>query len=161
MRKGNVYFGILLIFFGALLAVNNLFGLRWFTIANFWPFIVLLLGFVFEWGYFATKRTPGLLVPGGILITLGFLFIFETMTNWQFTTYTWPIYPLSVALGLFQLYLYSGRNRGLLIPVFILCGISCIAFATMLFSSLLTWVNFSLIFSLLLILLGLIILFKK
>jgi hypothetical protein len=127
----------------------------------FWPIFVLIPGLVFEASFFMSGRNSGLLVPGGILTTIGTLFFFETFTNWMFAEYTWPVYILAVAIGLAQLYLFGTREKGLLIPVFILTLIAVVSFAMMVFGGILTWLNYSTILPVVLILVGLYILVGK
>ncbi len=128
MEKKESTVGIILIIIGAIVLVDRIFNLKFLSMSNFWPLFVLIPGLLFEVSYFVTRRDPGILVPGGILTTIGLLFFFETFTGWQFARDTWPIYPLSVAIGLFQLYLFGYRQKALLIPVFILGCVSLISF---------------------------------
>jgi hypothetical protein len=72
------------------------------------------------------KQNAGLLVPGGILFVLSILFMFEEMTGWYFSGFTWPIYLFAVAFGLFELWLFGGHKFGLLIPIFILSGLGSV-----------------------------------
>ena len=126
-RSRNIC-GLVLIILGVLGIMGRVFDFRLFSMAKLWPMFVLIPGICFELGYFSSKKLTGLLVPGGILITLGMLFFFETTTGWRFSAYTWPVYILAPAVGLFQLYLFGGRNPYLLIPVGILTGIAAISF---------------------------------
>lgn len=161
MRGKNYFGGIILIIIGVAAILNNIFNIRFFTMSQLWPMFVLIPGLSFEAAYFSRGREPGLLVPGGILTTIGALFFFETFTNWHFAEYTWPIYPLAVAIGLFQLYLFGGRKHGLLVPVFILTTISVIAFITMLVGNVFYWVNTSLIIPIIFISMGVYILVEN
>ena len=161
MKGKNYFWGIILIFIGVGAILNNIFNIQFLTISKLWPVFVLFLGLSFEAGYFSRGREPGLLVPGGILTTIGTLFFFETFTNWRFAEYTWPVYPLAVAIGLFQLYLFTGRKQGLLVPVFILTSVSVIAFAIMLFGNIFYWINTSLIIPIVFIIIGIYMLIKS
>ena len=161
MKGKNYFWGIILIFIGVGAILNNIFDFQFFTISRLWPIFVLFLGLSFEAGYFSRGREPGLLVPGGILTTIGILFFFETFTNWRFAEYTWPVYPLAVAIGLFQLYLFTGRKQGLLVPVFILTSVSVIAFAIMLLGNIFYWINTSLIIPIVFIIIGIYMLIKS
>lgn len=161
MKKEKLFWGIVLVGLGILLLSYNLFGFRLTSIPSLWPLLVILLGAYFEWGYFSQKKNPGLLVPGGIFLVIGLVFEFETLTHWYYTEYTWPLYLLAVAFGLFQLYLVSGRPRPLLIPVLLLSAVTFLAYLTMIYSALSSIVNFGLIIPLLLILIGLIIMLRK
>ena len=156
-RTSNIIWGVFLIGLGLLFLVNRYFQLDIFRIQNIWPLFVLIPGLMFELSFFVSRKDPGLLVPGGILTTIGALFIFETMTNFRFAGSTWPVYPFAVAVGLFQLYLFSGREPALLIPVGILGGVSLIAFLSIFVS----WFNLSLIFPFVLIILGLYIALRR
>jgi len=70
--------------------------------------------------------------------------------------YLWPIFPLGVAIGLFQLYLFGGREKELLIPVGILGAISLF----FLINNLL-FVDFGLLAGIVLVIIGIWIIFKK
>ena len=68
----------------------------------------------------------------------------------------WPIYPLGVAIGLFQLYLFGGRDKGLLLPVGILLAVSLF----FLIGNFL-WVDFKLLIGVILVITGIVIILKK
>ena len=136
MNKSGKVLGGILIVLGILFLMKNLdiFAPIWqfFNIgtilSKFWPSLFLLLpGLLFHYGYFSgDRRNAGLLVPGGILLVLGLVFQFNMLFgNWNIT---WPLYILSVAFGLFELYIFGGREKGLLIPVGILGGLSFLFF---------------------------------
>lgn len=144
MKKGYSFVGSVLIAVGAvLLVLKMLFGINIVDVdtSDFWVFIVLLVGLTFEVSYFITGRKPGLLIPGGIITTIGLLFMFEVATNWNFSEYTWPVYILSVAVGLFQMYLFSKREKGLLISSLIIAGISAFFFVCMFLHTISTFVK--------------------
>jgi hypothetical protein len=103
MNNRNMSWGIFLILIGGILLVGRLFDFQIYDWNYFWPIFVLIPGLMFEAGYFLSGKAPGLLVPGGIMTTIGVLFFFESYTNWQFSSITWPIYILSVSIGLYQL----------------------------------------------------------
>lgn len=159
MKRSNTLLGGAFVVLGAiLLSARYLFGADMFSLGpdDFWPMIVLLLGVVFELVYFTAQRAPGFLVPGGILTTYGLLFFFEVSTNWRFAAYTWPVYILGVAIGLFQLYLFTGRPKGLLIAVGILAGVALAALAVILFRVFLSTVDLGLVIPAGIIVVGLI-----
>ncbi|GLC29216.1 LiaI-LiaF-like domain-containing protein [Clostridium omnivorum] len=160
MKKSNLFWGLLLIAIGIFTLIDKIFNIHWFTMNNLWPLFILIPGLIFEFSFFVTKRDPGVLVPGGILTTIGLLFLFETFTDWGFAAYTWPIYPLAVAIGLFQLYLFGRRQSGLLIPVFILGGVSIIAFLSMFLGNMFYWLNYGLLLPIALIIVGILLLFR-
>lgn len=134
-RSSSIVWGLLFILLGAFLIADRVLNLHLASMNVLWPLFILVPGLVFEFSYFLSRSNPGLLVPGGILTTIGALFMFETLTPRNFWGYTWPIYPLAVAIGLYQLYIFGGRERGLLVPVTILGGFSAAALVSMLFST--------------------------
>jgi len=164
MRKSNSTLGGLLVIIGAVLLVARfLFNMSFFSLdANdYWPIIILLLGAGFELAYYISLKAPGLLVPGGILTTLGVLFFFEVATNWHFAAYTWPVYILAAAIGLFQLYVHIGRPKGLMVAIEILGGITAACFIVMSFRFFLGAIDLGLVIPVVLVLGGLVMVFGK
>jgi hypothetical protein len=97
-------------------------------IALFWPSLFLILpGLLFHYGFISGgRRDAGLLVPGGILLVLGVAFQINMLFGgWKIL---WPMYIFAVAVGLFELYYFGGREKGLLVPVCILGGLSVLFF---------------------------------
>lgn len=163
MRRGNYLVGLLLIVIGAVVLIMKGFGIKIleFDSSDFWVFIVLLVGLTFEISFFLTgARAPGLLIPGGIITTIGFLFMFEVATNWYFAEYTWPVYILSVAIGLFQMYLFSGRHRGLLIASLIVGGVAAFFMVSVVFAQITSILNPGVFIPIALIAAGIAILFS-
>lgn len=134
-RTGKIWGGIL-ITLGLLFLFKNLniFNPLWsffnlgFILSRFWPAIFLIIpGLMFHSGFFkGGRRNPGLLVPGGILLVLGIAFQINMLFGgWDIM---WPLYIFSVAFGLFELYAFGSREKGLLIPVTILTVLSAVFF---------------------------------
>jgi len=155
MKKINYLFGLFLLFIGVLLILAN-FGVIEIAWDNLWPLFLLIPGIFFELSYFISRKDAGLLVPGGILITYGLLFSINVIFGWHLMDNLWPIFPLGVAIGLFQLYLFGGREKGLLIPV----GILGAVFLFFLINNLI-YVDFRLLAGILLVLIGIWVIFKK
>jgi hypothetical protein len=155
MKKINYLFGLLLLCIGVILILAN-FGVMEIAWDNLWPLFLLIPGIFFELSYFISRKDAGLLVPGGILITYGLLFLVNVNYGWHLMDNLWPIFPLGVAIGLFQLFLFGGREKGLLIPVGILGAISLFFLINNLF-----FIHFGLLAGILLVLIGIWIIFKK
>ena len=155
MKKINYIFGFLLLSTGVLLILSN-FGVIEIIWENLWPLFLLIPGILFELSYFIYRKDAGILVPGGILITYGLLFLVNVNYGWHLMDNLWPIFPLGVAIGLFQLYLFGGREKGLLIPVGILGAVSLFFLVNNLL-----FVDFRLLAGILLVLIGIWVIFKK
>jgi len=73
-EKKNIVFGLLLIFIGLLLFAGIFLRVNFISMHYLWPLFVLIPGLLFELSYFIERRAPGILIPGGILMTIGLLF---------------------------------------------------------------------------------------
>lgn len=154
MKPFQLVIGSVLILIGGLSLLTYAFHLDTVILDNLWFLFVLIPGLYFEINYFQTRKSPGQLVPGGILSAIGLISLFEILTKWQYSDFTAPLYLLTVAFGLYQLYYFDVKDKGLLIPITILCTIA-------LFLYLNFFVSYLFLFSIFLIGLGLYILFKK
>ena len=121
MVKNEVpVFGLVLVILGALLLLVNI-GLIHIGVENIWPLFLLGLGLFFVLQFFSGgRKNPGLLVPGGILITISVIFLICVTLGWHWMEKLWPLFILAPAVGLLQLYLFGERERGLFIPIGIL-----------------------------------------
>jgi len=155
MKRVNYLFGLFLLIIGVLLILAN-FGVIEIIWENLWPMFLLIPGILFELSYFIYRKDAGLLVPGGILITYGILFSVNTIYGWHLMEDLWPIFPLGVAIGLFQLYLFGVREKGILIPIGILGAISIFFLINNLF-----FIDFGLLAGIVLVVIGLWVIFKK
>lgn len=122
-RNSNVVIGTVLIAMGALFLLSNL-GYLSFSWNYVWPLALLVPGIYMHFAFFTgIDRNPGILVPGGILTTYGALFYANVFFGWHMMADLWPMFLVGIAVGLFELYVFGSRDKGLLVPVFILGGI--------------------------------------
>ncbi len=121
--------GAVCLVLGGLLLADTVFRLDFFSIHNFWPLFILVPGLCFEAAFFTRRDAPGLLVPGGILTVIGLLFFFEVFTGWRFSGSTWPVYLIAVMVGLYQMYLYTGRPQPVLVAISVLGAVAGISLA--------------------------------
>jgi hypothetical protein len=125
---------------------------------GFWPFIILVIGLSFEIGFFMSKgNRPGLLVPGGILLTIGGLFVVCAIYGWHNMNYLWPLFIMAPGIGLLQLYVFGERESGALVPAIILLIIG----GYFLVDNVWHFSNFIVVFSALLIVLGVVLIIPK
>lgn len=122
MKRRNIVFAVIFIVVGLafLLSAIGAYSLNW---GNMWPFILIVLSIVFHAMAIATKD-PGTLVPGGILLVVGLQFLLSMTLKVYGMGDLWPLFIFAPALGLYELYIFGTRDRGLLIPVGILCCVS-------------------------------------
>lgn len=151
MSRKNLLPGLLLITLGLIFLLRNLGWIR-LDLSSLWPLILVIIGLTFEFSHFAGGGPAGLLVPGGILTTYGLLFLTVEFFAFFSMQQLWPLFLLGPAVGLFQLYLFGGRERGVLIATGILSGLGFIFLTLSLLS-----LSFELLAPLLLIGVGLLI----
>ena len=89
------------------------------------PILLLALALLFHLYYFLSsgRGNEGLLVPGGILLVYGLMFLLGDLNLGQSNVFyngLWPLWILGPALGLFELYAFSHGTKGSMVPVFIL-----------------------------------------
>ena len=161
MKKHNALFGILLIFLGSLLLADQIYKIDFFSFTNFWPLFILIPGVLLEISFFSLKKEPAVLVLGGIFTTIGLLLIFETSTNWKYSTETWPIYTLGLAIGLFQYYLFSKKNNTLLLFIILLAFVSLFSFAKIFLGNIYPWLTYGLLLPCTIIVIGIYVFLKN
>ena len=165
MKSRNTLLGALLVIVGGILFIARYaFNSSFLSLGpnDFWPMIIILVGAGFELAHFITLKVPAFLIPGGILITNGLLFFFEVFTDWKFAQYTWPVYIVSVVVGLFQFYLATGRRyKGLLIAISIIGGVAAVCIFVILYRVMLGVFDFGFIIPVALVLCGIILLLRK
>ncbi|ORX23576.1 hypothetical protein BVF91_05170 [Thermoanaerobacterium sp. PSU-2] len=156
---GKKIIGIVLILLGLIYLNDNLGLLSRYGItldmSNIWPLFILIPGIMMEVSYLKQRKNPEILVPGGILTSMGIIFYFDIFTNWIYSEYTWPLYILSVAIGLFQLYIVS-RDFVLMGLVMVITAAVILSYVSILYNQFsIVWLNPNLIISIMIILLGL------
>lgn len=112
MKKSGLSTGFILLFAGLFLLLYNL-GWLDFNWDYIWPMFLLVPGIAFEASYFNKGNNPGVLVPAGILMTYGVLFYLNIFWGWHLMDVLWPLFIFGVGFGLFQLYIFADRSRGL------------------------------------------------
>lgn len=153
--------GLIIIVIGIIGLLNQIFGLHIIEHISVGPIIILGLGLWFEYMYFSRRRNPGLLVPGGILTTIGCIEIFNMCTGYFFSGYTDAFYVLAPAIGLFQLYLFGKQSKGLLIPVGILTTVAAVDLIDSILGSAFHFMNRSILIPIALVVLGCVMIFTK
>lgn len=125
-RINSLVWGTVLLLLGIVLVLNQL-ELINVRSGMVFPIILLALSLLFHLYYFFSGRgSEGLLVPGGILLVYGLMFLLGDVLPLQgniFYNGLWPLWVLGPALGLFELYVFSHGAKGSMVPVFILTAI--------------------------------------
>jgi hypothetical protein len=122
---------------------------------TYWPSLfVIPVGIFLHWLHFYTLngKAPGLLIPGGIVLTVGIVCQIAMLTDgWA---YLWPGFIAAVAVGLFEFYWLGVRHRGLLIPIVILSALSLMFFVIFSLGALLSHALGQPVFAMAIILIG-------
>jgi len=168
-KKSSIVWGLIFILLGGAFLLKN-FGI-WdvylnifnigYIISTFWPALFLILpAIAMHSGFFSGKgRDAGVLVPAGILLTIGI--VAQLSTLYGLWGVLWPGFILAVAVGLFEMYLFGSRDKGLLIPVGILSFLSLIFFVFISSDQLFGGYLRQLFIPVLFILLGVLIIFRN
>ena len=151
----------ILIVLGVSGIMNQLFGWSLFRHIDLGGLFLLLPGLWFEYSYFSNHRSPKLLVPGGILTTLGILCLVESNTLPFIEDYIDSFYIMAPAVGLFQLYIHDKQDKGLLIPVVILTVIAVMDFLSEIMDNVFYFMDSSIIWPIVLVLIGVALLIGK
>ena len=159
MKNRNIFWGLLFVLAGILWIANTYLSVQIFNINNMWPLFVLLPGICFELCYLITKKAPGMLMAGGLLTIVGLLFMFEQFTEWKYSSNTWPVYLIAVAVGLFQYFLVV-KKKSLLIISLLLILIAVCAFINMFFGNIFEVVQMAYVVPGIMIIIGLAFLFN-
>jgi hypothetical protein len=131
-KRGNVIFALVLIGFGVLFLVFNF--IPGLTFRTYWPFIFFILAA----GFFlpplivpsARKGLASLFIPGMILLVLGMILFYDTMTHdWASWGYAWLLIPGSVGLGLMSAAWVGGWGQDTINVGFWMMMISLMFFA--------------------------------
>lgn len=129
MARNNYSVGLLLIGIAVVLLLGKL-GVFSALGAFLWPVFVLLPGAAFHYLYFARILPVGVLVPGGVLVTYSLMFFYCNLFGWDSMRYLWPGFIFGVAVGLYELHLFSSnRFRGAFTAALILAILSGVFFA--------------------------------
>ncbi len=126
--NGKFGWGAILVVVGLLMILSNLGVVPsfWRLLGTFWPMIIIFASLLFHVGYYSNPKNVGLLVPGGILLTIGI--VCQCSMLWGIWRFMWPGFVLAPAVGLFELYTFGNQQKGLLIPIGILTGASLVFF---------------------------------
>lgn len=133
MRNSNMVMGAVFVALGCILLLSNL-GYINFSWDYIWPMALLLPGIYLHFAFFTKiDRNPGNLVPAGILTTYGLMAYAVAFFDWGIMGSLWPFILIGIAVGLFELYIFGNRDKGLLIPVGILGGLGLMFLSKMYF----------------------------
>lgn len=152
-NRNSIVLGVLFIVIGATFLAVNLLGIGW---RSLWPLLFFAgaaINFVI---FLSDRRNLGVLMPTTILLIYGALFQYCALEGWWRMSELWPTFILGPGVGLLMMYLFGKRESGLLIPAFILIGLSAIFFVA--FGP---FRDYSRYWPVLLILLGLFLLLKR
>jgi peptidoglycan/LPS O-acetylase OafA/YrhL len=105
--------------------------------------------------FFEEKTSPVLLFAGSVLITSGF--VMHASYKFDIWNKLWPFFILSFAIAVLEIYLFNGKERGMLILFVVIAGLSCVMIMKVLYGN----YYWDYILAMVLISLGLIVIFVE
>ncbi|WP_040948404.1 hypothetical protein [Gorillibacterium massiliense] len=134
MKRNNVSIGIVLVVVALILILGKL-GVFAFLAKLFWPVLILAVGLILHFLY--TRRTlpDVVLVPGGVLVVYGLLFLYCNIFGWGSLRVLWPGFLFGIAVGLYEWATYGKGSapRSVYSSAFILGIVSVLLFVLALF----------------------------
>lgn len=157
MKNSHSALGVLLLVIGIIMLLNNT-NVFVFNVELLWPLFMIIPGVMFHSSFFNGRNghNPGILMPGAILCIYGSYFLFSILTGWHFSDVLWPVFPLGVGIGFYEMYYFGGQHKQHFTTSILLIGLSLVAFAINLFN-----INFNYLFPLVLIITGLVIVYQS
>ncbi|HQV33841.1 MAG TPA: DUF5668 domain-containing protein [Calditrichia bacterium] len=148
MDSKSLIGGTFFILLGVLFLGDN-FGWIEFSMATFWPWLVVLVGVFFLLGWFRNRSETGLLMAGTIFSVYGLLFLYCSNYGWwQMGAYNlWAFFIIGPGLGFLMLYLFGEQEGSLLYTAVFLIGLGTLF--------LMSFLNFGYFLPLLMIAIGL------
>jgi hypothetical protein len=108
-NAGALVGGTLLVLFGVIALLGQVFrGFNFWN--NFWPLIIVGVGFMFYVGMFAGgKSVSGLAIPATIISVIGLILFYQNLSgHWESWAYAWSVIIISVGLGIYIMGVYGG-----------------------------------------------------
>lgn len=109
-HSGNRVAGLVLVVVGLLLLAARLFNVD-FNWSRLWPVVAFLLpslGFHLAW---ISTRNWGLLIPGGIMLTYGILFLCSATLGYGMLGQLWPLFIAGPGLGMLEAAVLGGQRQ--------------------------------------------------
>ncbi|WP_373285800.1 hypothetical protein [Paenibacillus segetis] len=126
--------GIVILAAGIIILLGKL-GFFSFLGKALWPLLLLVPGIVLHLLYYSRRGPAELLLPGGVLIVYSILFFVSNFWGVGTIKYTWPLFILGIAVGLFEYDSASSRRQpGIFVPALVLGLLSVILLGWTLFS---------------------------
>jgi hypothetical protein len=122
MKTKDFIFGLVLICLGIIFLADNLDFIK-LDFSSIWPALVVLIGLAFGLSFLYNRKNYGLLMPATILIIIGLLFWYCSITGWYHMNILWPMFLIGPGLGFYFMYLLGEKEKALLIPAGILVGL--------------------------------------
>jgi uncharacterized membrane protein HdeD (DUF308 family) len=124
--KANLFTGITLIILGIVFALIQYSNLRW---DNFWPLILVAGGILFFTRFLMDRSNYSSLMPGSILLIIGILFFYLTLTSWSKMEYLWPTFILAPGIGFLLIYIFNPEKNNSWVAAVILILLAIVFYA--------------------------------
>ena len=125
-KNSSYALGALLIILGIFMLIVQFGYVNW---GKFWPFILIIGGTLFFFGFFLNRKNFGLIMPGTILFIIGVLFLYTSHSHWHYMEELWPTFILAPGVGLLLMFLFGPKGNAFWIPGSILVTLALIFYA--------------------------------
>ncbi|MFC0216319.1 hypothetical protein ACFFK0_28380 [Paenibacillus chartarius] len=127
MSRNNMSVGLLLIVIAVVLLLGKL-GVFGFIGGLLWPLLVIAAGAGLHMLYFNRTVPAAALIPGGMLVIYGLMFMFCNVFGWGAMSFLWPGFILGIAVGLYEMYFFDRRERTALTVSIVLAVLAGVLF---------------------------------
>lgn len=132
--KNKLFTGVVILAAGLVILLGK-WGVFSFIGTVFWPLLLLVPGILLYMMVAGRRVSAAALIPAGILVVYGVIFMIATLFGYQTLHYIWPGFILGISVGLLM---YNGADklqaRGLFPAALGLLAVSIILFGFTLFT---------------------------
>ncbi|MFC5403029.1 hypothetical protein [Cohnella soli] len=132
MNRQSAAVGIGVAAVGLIILLGKL-GVFAFIGSVFWPLFILIPGVLLHVLYFGRMVPSVALIPAGALTGVSIVLLIGNWFGWGLMKVLWPLFPLALAVGLYEYYVFSyERSRQIWTAAIGLAAVSAALFVIML-----------------------------
>jgi hypothetical protein len=128
VNRQSASVGVAVLAVGLIILLGKL-GVFAFLGSVFWPLLFLIPGVLLHVLYFGRMVPSVSLVPAGILTIVSVILLIGNWFGWGLMKYMWPLFLLSIAVGLYEYYVFGySRSKQLWTIAMALAVVSILLF---------------------------------